>query len=169
MKLMIKIILAFLMLGAFALTPILSQAQFFVMDNPLVNQKIPDFTLNNTKGAKVNLAQYRDNQPTIVFFWATWCPHCREQIKELNKNKDKISGQGIKILLVDVGEDAAQVNKYVSKNNLALDIVLDQEQKVSEDYGLIGVPTFFFVDKNGTIKAVEHVLPEKYAELLNSK
>ena len=165
MKSVLKLIAITILLVSAAFIPARTNAQFFVMENPLLNEKAPDFTLNNMKGEKVNFAQYRDHKPTILFFWATWCPHCRQELKELNKAKNEILQKGIKILLVDVGEDAAQVNKYVAKNNLTFDIVLDADQEIGEKYGLIGVPTFFFVNQDGVVKAVEHVLPKKFEDI----
>jgi thioredoxin-related protein len=39
---------------------------------------------------------------------------------------------------------------------------LDEESSLAESYGVVGVPTFVFVDAKGIVSAVEHVLPEGY-------
>ncbi len=169
MNSLVKIIVAVALFGVLSLTPLASKAQLFVFDSPLLNQKAPEFTLNNLKGEKVNLTQYRNNQPTILFFWATWCPHCREQLKEMTKNKDAILGKGIKVLLVDIGEKAPLVSKHVEKNKIGFDVVLDEDESVGEKYGLVGVPTFIFINPQGVVKGVEHYLPEKYEEYFKNK
>ena len=169
MKLPLKSLIVIILLAVIpiAVTPAVSQ--LFVFENPLVGEKAPDFTLKNLKGDKVSLSQARNGEPSIVFFWATWCPHCRQQLKELNKQQEAIAKQGLKIILVDVGENASLVSKHLSKNNIAMDVLLDEDSEVSANYGLIGVPTFFFIDKEGTVKAVEHFLPENYISLLNGE
>ena len=169
MKLFIRIVLGVILLAGLAAIPLTSQAQFFVMENPLLNNKAPEFTLTNAKGDKSSLKDIRNNQPSIVFFWATWCPHCREQLKELNQSKTEIEKKGIKVILIDVGENANQVNQYITKNKVQYDVWLDQDSQVGQDYGVVGVPSFFFLNKDGIVKAVEHFLPDEYEKILMEK
>jgi hypothetical protein len=56
----------------------------------------------------------------------------------------------------------------MTKNNIEFDVFMDKEQSIAEEYGIIGVPTFFFVNKDGVIKAVEHEIPSDFKEILNS-
>ncbi|MCA9408359.1 MAG: TlpA family protein disulfide reductase [Candidatus Omnitrophica bacterium] len=143
-------------------------AQFFFFDNPLINEKAPEFELPTLSGKKTSLSTARGDSSAIVFFWATWCPHCREQLKELNAMNGEMQEKGIKVVLIDLGEKPELVQKYVEKNKIQLDVILDQESALSEDYGLVGLPTFFFINKEGLIKAVEHSIPENYEEILSS-
>ena len=143
-----------------------ARAQFFFMENPLVGKTAPDFTLPTFNGGKVNMTKFRDNKSAILFFWATWCPHCREALKDLNKNRAEIEGKGIKLMLVDIGEGEKEVRRYVERNKIVSTIFLDQESSLSDLYGVVGIPTFVFVDSKGMVKAVEHELPENYEEIL---
>lgn len=158
---------ALAMLGV--LTPSYALGQFFNMENPLVNQSAPEFTLKTLTSAAQSMTGVRNGQNAIVFFWATWCPHCRKQLKELNAAKEDLEGKGIKIILVDLGEDADTVRSYTEKNNIKLDVFLDEESSLSEPYGLIGVPTFYFINKDGMIKSVNHSIPENYEEIFSGR
>jgi len=137
------------------------------MENPLIGQQAPDFFLESVKNGKVSLAKLRDGQGAIVFFWATWCPHCRRQLGELNTQAAEIEKKGIKIILIDIGENARQVSSYLEKQGINLDAVLDENSSLSDSYGIVGVPTFYLIDKKGVVKAVEHALPENYAKILS--
>ncbi len=143
-----------------------ASGQMFMEKNPFIGKAAKDFTLDTLSAKKVNMTHFRDGKSAIVFFWATWCPHCREQLSSLNANRQEIEGKGIKIILVDIGENADQVRSYVEKNQVHLEVFLDEDQTSAEDYGLIGVPTFFLINKNGMTQAVEHHLPENYEEIL---
>ena len=112
------------------------------------------------------MTKYRDGKSAIVFFWATWCPHCREALKELNGQAAQLEEKGIKVLLVDIGESAAEVNEHVTRNKINFEVFLDTESTLSEPYGIIGVPTFFFLNDKGIVNAVEHALPDNYEEIL---
>jgi len=146
-----------------------ARAQFFFMQNPLVGQRAPDFTLKIYNGNKVNMTKLRDNKSAIIFFWATWCPHCREALQELNQNLKQFESKGIKIMLVDLGETEKAVRYYVERNKIGVTVFLDQDSSLAENYGIIGVPTFIFVDQRGIVKAVEHSLPDNYEEILSVK
>ena len=140
-------------------------AQFPFFENPLTGKPAPDFTLSTLNEKAVNMTQYRSGQKAIIFFWATWCPHCRIALKELNQDSARIQDQGIKIIIIDLGEDKEQVEAHIRKNKYTLDIFLDIESSLAEPYGIIGVPTFFFVDEKGIIKMVKHSLPKNLEEV----
>lgn len=144
-----------------------SRAQIFSLRSPLIGKTAPDFTLATMKGGQVNLKEHLQGERAIVFFWATWCPHCRDALKDLNRDAMKFNDLGIKIVLVDIGEDKETVLEYAKKNNLAFDILLDERSAVGEQYGVIGVPMFFFVNKEGVIKDAQHSLPKNFEEILS--
>ena len=136
-----------------------------MFENPLVGEKAPDFSLKTVSGQEVNLTKFRNSQNTIIFFWATWCPHCREQLQELTSQRaDEIRKKGIKLLLVDVEETPAEVSAYVKKYKIPFDVVVDEDSRVSEEYNIVGVPTFFFVDRQGIVQSVEHEISKDYEE-----
>ncbi len=142
-----------------------AHSQFFFMEDPNVGKEISDFTLNSLKGEEVNFTKFRDGQKSILFFWATWCPHCRRELKSLNVIRKEMDKQGIKIVLVNVGEPARIVKKYLEKHKIDGLVLLDKEGALSESYGVIGLPTFFFVDGEGVVKDVTHSLPKKYEKI----
>ena len=154
----------FLIVGLIHAT--ISQAQFFIEENPLLHKQAPNFKLPTLSGQQLSLSDFRGGQSAIVFFWATWCPHCRAQLKGLNAMKADIEAKGIKVLLVDLGEKAQQVSSYTQKNNITYEVFLDEDSKVADEYNLIGVPTFFFIGADGVIKAVDFAMPSNYVEIL---
>jgi len=155
-------ILTLLIISAAVFTPTPTQGQFFYMENGDIGKPVKDFTLKIVKGEETSLEEYRDGQKAIIFFWATWCPHCRMQLGKLNKDQGAIEEENIKIVLVDVGENEAIVGKYMEKNNINIDVFLDEESEVSDMYGLIGVPTFYYVGADGIVVDVQHSLPDDF-------
>jgi peroxiredoxin len=82
---------------------------------------------------------------------------------------EDIEKKGIKIILVDIGESLPEVQSYIKKNNIRFEVLLDEDEKVSEQYNLVGVPTLVFVDKDGLARAVEHSIPDNYEEKFTAK
>ena len=163
-----KTICLVFMLSVFAvvLRPSLAMGQFFFLENENVGKPVKDFTLKTVGGAPVSLTDFRQSGKTVIFFWATWCPHCRRELTELNKNKALWDQKGIKVALVDVGEQEEVVRQYAQSNNIGMTIFLDESTSVAEDYGLVGVPTFYLVDKQGIVRHVDHAMPEDYEAIL---
>ena len=140
-----------------------------MMKNPNIGRPVPEFKVKTLNGPATSLSDFRGGKKTIIFFWATWCPHCRTALKELNRDREKIAQEGINLVLVDVGESARDVKSYVNKNKIGLEVFLDEEETISEQFGIIGVPTFFFVNEAGVVKDVQHQLPDDYEEILSTK
>ncbi len=162
----VRKILFLIFFCAVVLSSSFAMGQFSFLEDPMIGKKSPDFTVDTFKSGKVNMTQFRNNQPAMIFFWATWCPHCRAQLKELNAKGNEIEKKGIKVILVDVGETAQEVKPYVERNKIMFDVFLDEDNAISDKYGIIGVPTFFFVNKDGMIVDAEHYFPENYEEIL---
>jgi len=160
-------VVALVIFMTFLFNPSVARGQFFYMENEDIGKPVKDFTLKIAEGEEISLEKYRDGKKAIVFFWATWCPHCRVQLGELSKDQGAIEKKDIKIVLVDVGESEAIVGKYMKKNNINIDVFLDEKSEVSDLYGLIGVPTFFYVGADGIVIDVQHNLPDDLDEVFN--
>lgn len=163
-----RLLFAILLIVLFDSSSVFAQFFFSEKNNSLVGKKAPDFSLRTLSDQKMSLTQYRDGKSAIIFFWATWCPNCHEKMQQLSKAAMEIKDKSIQVVLVDIEEKAEAVDSYVKRNKIPYEVFLDEESKVSEDYNIIGVPTLFFVGKDGIIKSVEHSIPGNYQEILGT-
>ncbi len=146
----------------FIVSPHQVLGQFFLFRNPLVGKPAPDFSLEMVRKGKVRMSALRDNHPTILLFWATWCPTCREELKNLTERQDEIKNKGIVLLLVNVGEDHWQVSAYLKKHRVPFPVFLDKDTTLADPYAIVGVPTLVFINKEGIIRSIQHGLPRNY-------
>ncbi len=166
MKLISKFIIV-IFFALIAVCPSLAAGEVWFFDflaNQNIGKPAPDFTLQTTQGKEINMTQYRNGKKAVIFFWATWCPHCRVALKALNQDRSAIEAKGIKIILIDLGESAQEVSAHLKRNNMAMDVFLDKESSLAEPYNIIGVPTFYFVDESGKIISSGHSLPKNLDE-----
>ena len=156
------------MLCGFLLSASVSQAIAMgdagFVQNTLIGKQAADFTLTTVRGEKFNFAQYRGGKKAIIFFWATWCPHCRVALKEINAARKEIEAKGIALVFVSAGESKGVVENYLSKYRYDFDVVLDQAQTLDAPYQIIGIPTLFYVDADGTIKSMDHGFSGEFEE-----
>ncbi len=152
----------------FCFSPLSAQGQFIFDENPLIGKQAPDFTLNLTSGESTSLNKYRGSDTAIIFFWATWCPSCREELRILTRESERFAKSGIKIILVNVEENPRLVKSFIDKIKLPYPVFLDETSEVAGQYSIIGLPSLFFVDKNGVVAGMEHGLPQDYLEMLKA-
>ena len=120
---------------------------------PRVNFRAPALTLAALDGKKISLDDLR-GQVVLVNFWATWCPPCRAEMPEIQNAYEKYRAQGFTVLGVDVAEDEATVASFVQEFKLTFPILLDRDTSVTKRYQVNGLPTTFFIGRDGVIRAV---------------
>jgi peroxiredoxin len=144
--------------SAMAMGHLASQA----VDSPMIGKTAPDVVLSKTDGKSAGVMASRQGKKAILVFWATWCPHCYEELGFINQNFAAIEQKGIKIILLDEEETAENVRKYFDQRQMKLVSFLDEDGYLQGAYHLIGVPTMMFVDEKGVIRSMTHVFPSDY-------
>ena len=100
-----------LMFSSISVGQILSQT-LSELPVPLVAS---DFSLEvyEGEGRRYSLTDLK-GKPTIVNFWATWCPPCREELPSMNRAWQKIKAEGIAMVAINVGEDQDTLFLFLS-------------------------------------------------------
>ena len=113
----------------------------------------PDFTLPDLDGNTVRLSDFRGK---VVFlnFWATWCPPCRAEMPDIEKVHQKYKDQDVVVLGIDLRENASTVRAFVEGGGYTWAFLLDTTGEVGSMYRVSAIPTSYFVDKKGVIRAV---------------
>jgi peroxiredoxin len=121
---------------------------------PNVGRRAPDFILPGLDGVKIKLSDLR-GKPVVVNFWATWCGYCVEEMPLLQEALDANKDKGLVILAVNYGETGARAEEFVQLFGYTFTVVLDFYQDVTPFYKLRGLPTTFFIDKEGVIRDIK--------------
>ena len=101
-------------------------------------------------------------QTAILFFFESDCDHCRQELNWLSARYEEITAKGYRI--ISIAADTRE-NNY---RNTAAGFTWDKEDSLCDfngfegenfkNYGIIGTPTIFVIDKDGVILG-------KYAKL----
>ncbi len=130
----------------------------------LLGSPAPNFTLSDLKGQKVELASAVSQKPTLLVFWATWCPTCKEEIPTLNEWAAQYPQ--LQIFGIDVQESRDRVKAFAEKRKMNYPILLDEDGSVAELYGLVGIPASVLLAKGGEIIYYGFALPENIGQLI---
>ncbi len=128
-----------------------------------------DFKLQDLNQETVTLSSYRGKQPVLLFFWTTWCPFCRKEIKIINDMYEELKKDNLAVLTINVQETSERVNNFLKIYRLVSKVLLDKDAQVAQDFGLIGFPTYILIDKKGNIAFRNHYFPRQEYKKLISK
>jgi cytochrome c biogenesis protein CcmG/thiol:disulfide interchange protein DsbE len=117
-----------------------------------VGQPAPAFTLSDIDGNSISLTDFA-GKPVLINFWNTGCPPCRDEIPYLQQVYDENIGTELVMLTINIGESADTVKDFFQDRNLSLPVLFDTDITVARTYGVLGIPTTFFIDKEGIIRA----------------
>jgi len=122
---------------------------------PLADHPAPDFTLSNLDGTKVTLSDLK-GQAVLINVWATWCPPCRVEMPTIQAAYEQYHDQGFTVVAVNLQEDPSAVATFMREQQLTFPALLDSDGQVSRSYQAVSLPSSFFVDRRGVIRAVYH-------------
>ncbi len=140
---------------------------------PYVGNLAPDFTLQTIDGRSITLRDYTAGKgtPIVLNFWATWCPPCRVEMPYFENVNNLYSGE-VAVLGLNQAESAAVIAEYARDHGLTYPLLVDDDMKVNNLYGVLNLPTTIFIDRNGVVREVligtisQGVLEDRIADLL---
>jgi cytochrome c biogenesis protein CcmG, thiol:disulfide interchange protein DsbE len=117
-----------------------------------IGSSAPDFLWVEPSGASTRLAALKGT-PVVLNFWATWCGPCRAEMPRLEQAAR--DNPGIAFYEIDLDEDGAKVRGFFDSLEIQhLVPLVDVGSIVARAYGLgQGVPTSFFIDSGGVVRA----------------
>ncbi|QAT39568.1 TlpA disulfide reductase family protein [Clostridium sp. JN-9] len=111
-----------------------------------------DFRLQDVSGKNVSLSDFKGKK-VFLNFWATWCPPCKGEMPDIEKLYDETKNSDLVILAVNIGEDRDTVQSFLKSNNYNFNVLLDISQGTAGKYNIRGIPTSYFINKDGTVSA----------------
>jgi thiol-disulfide isomerase/thioredoxin len=113
----------------------------------------PDFEWIGDDGQTLRLSSYR-GKVVVVNFWATWCRPCREEMPALQRVA--ASEPDVVVLEVNLMESGEKARSFLESLGLdRLQAVLDTDGATTRRYGVLILPSTFFIDSEGVIRHLE--------------
>ena len=139
------------------LLPGLLLAAFMALSTPFpaaaaeVGKLAPDFTLKSLGGKNLKLSEMAGSV-VLINFWASWCGPCREEMPLLNSLHKKYEPLGFTVLGVNVEQDVKGAEGFLENFPVNFPVLLDSDNRVSEQYKVIAMPTTVVVDRDGNMR-----------------
>ena len=117
---------------------------------PVTVRPAPDFTLPLFDGTTLRLADLR-GRPVLVDFWASWCVPCREEAATLEQVWQSYHATDLLFIGVSVQDREVAALDFLEEFAITYPNGRDADGRISIDYGLMGVPEKFLINRQGQI------------------
>lgn len=81
----------------------------------------------------------------LVYFWATWCPDCREKLSGPLAELSRRTGRDV--LLVATDKDAEKIRAFLSDKAVTLPAVQDESRELRKTLKAFSVPSWTVLEK----------------------
>jgi peroxiredoxin len=120
---------------------------------PEVGKPAPDFALVDARdGTTVRkLSDYR-GQVVVLNWYASWCGPCRSEIPDFQEAYTALDGKVV-ILGVNAQETQGKASGILEELGATYPAVMDKDGAIGEWYRVTGLPTTYFIDAEGIVRA----------------
>ena len=116
-----------------------------------------DFVLKDKYNAPLRLADYK-GKVVLLNFWATWCEPCKQEIPAFVELYDRYKDKGFVVVGVSIDDTPQQLQQFTREWKMQYPIG-QMESDIEDAYGpFYGIPTSYFIARNGTI-CTKHLGP----------
>lgn len=140
-----------------------------------VGDQAPEFTALTQRGTKVSLADFKGKHVVLYFYPRDDTPGCTKEACSFRDAFDAFRKRGIAVLAVST-DTAKSHAKFAEKYHLPFELLVDEDRKIVQAYGVWGEKRFmgrkylgthrvtFLIGPDGRIKQIwPAVKPEEHA------
>jgi len=124
----------------------------------------PDISLKDPTGKfQVLSLTAQSHQKTLVFFWASWCPHCLDLVSKLKPVYPELKAKGIEIFAIALDDNFEDWVRTVGEYEIPWINVSERKKWETQavlDYNVRSTPTIFLLSGKMTIAGKYHAFED---------
>jgi peroxiredoxin len=74
-------------------------------------------------------------------------------MKDIEKVYQRLKPRGLEVIAINAGQDRKTVVEFMKKLGVSYPALLDEDSSIAKRYGVVGLPTTYFVDAKGIVRA----------------
>lgn len=129
------------------------------MTHLTVGSAAPNFKAKIEDGTEISLSDFKGKKKILYFYPKDSTPGCTANACNFRDNYEQLTGLGFVVLGVSTqGEVSHQ--KFIAKNELPFHLIVDEDKKVHEAYGVWGLKKLYGKEYMGTLRTT-FIIDEK--------
>ncbi|MES1965500.1 protein disulfide oxidoreductase [Psychrobacter sp. AH5] len=117
----------------------------------------PQLQLTDYQGQSLDLAALSREQPTLVYFWGTWCPICTYTSPTINKLAAN-DNYPVLTIAIKSGSDQA-LQDYLQQNNFDFITVNDEDGAIFADWQGQVTPSYVILEDGEMTQGLTGIQP----------
>lgn len=124
-----------------------------VPESPLIGSPAPDLDLPFLESDGSAPLYDGAAEVTVISFWASWCEPCKAEHPDLVRAADSLGPDGVRFVAVDSQDPAGAAIDFLDEYGRSewQEVVVDEGNRASIEFGIWGLPETFFLDGEGII------------------
>ena len=103
-------------------------------------------------GAPGSTAEFA-GRPTVLNFWASWCPPCIAEMPEFEAVSQTLAGK-VAFVGLNVGDERDAANQMVAQTGVTYPLADDPDSEIFRSFGGFVMPTTVFLNAQGQVAHV---------------
>jgi cytochrome c biogenesis protein CcmG/thiol:disulfide interchange protein DsbE len=112
----------------------------------------PTFQTFRADGMPAHFPAAWAGKPVVIRFWADWCKYCEGEMKDIETVYQRLKPRGLEVIAVNAGQDQKTIVEFMRKLGVSYPALLDEDSTIAKRYGVVGLPTTYFVDGKGVVR-----------------
>jgi peroxiredoxin len=112
----------------------------------------PAFRTQRLGGGDADFPSAAAGKPLVIRFWADWCKYCEPEMKAIDAVYRRHKDKGLEVFAINAGQDRPAVAAFIGKLGVTYPVLLDENSSIAKRYGVVGLPTTYFVDAKGVVR-----------------
>lgn len=123
------------------------------MSLPKIGNMAPAFTLQNQRGEKVKLSDFKGSKNVVLYFYPkAMTPGCTVQACGIRDNRTEFDQLDTVVFAVSP-DPVARLQKFEEKQSLNFDLLSDEDLVVTKKYGAWGPKKFMGREYEGVLRS----------------
>ncbi len=130
-----------------------------------IGNKAPAFTLEDQKGIKRSLSDYKGKIVVLYFYPKAMTPGCTVQAHGIRDSEKVLNKLGVEVLGISI-DSASRLARFEERDGLNFTLLSDEDHAIADKYGVWGLKKFmgkeymginrmtFIIDKAGKLNHI---------------
>lgn len=114
---------------------------------------LPDFEVTMNDGVVIT-GEILRSVPSVVMFFHTSCPDCRQTLPRVQHLYDEYAHHGVRFALISREEDETSVSTYWNENGLTMPYSAQTDRRIYELFAYRRVPRVYVSDSVGMVQYI---------------